>query len=338
MSQLFSVMLFAAVGQRGSDRTFDGKSQVNMLRSPATVAATPTAARKSNVSFNDLDPEPIHGPYRFQVKHETITSDLFDPSDQGLEIWYPDIAGSTFPLVSYAHGMGGGGALLSPGYFQLLNSIAGFGYVVVAPRACNLGCAEDRLSLPRDPPNFGNWYKQQLLAIDWAKNTSNPLSARINHSPGVGIAGHSMGGQATLYSASNGHPEAYDIRAAVMHHPFTHSYPSPTIPHIVFTGQQDRTATPEMAESIFQTECDGCRSPKMIANKLDSGHHAPDTLGYDPLLPQFTAAWFKLYLDRTPEWEGIDFRSMIVGNDEKRSICKGGFGVMVEKMCTFKER
>ena len=70
----------------------------------------------------------------------------------------------------------------------------------------------------------------------------------------------------------------------------------------------------------------------------DSGHHAPDTLGYDPLLPQFTAAWFKLYLDRTPEWEGIDFRSMIVGNDEKRSICKGGFGVMVEKMCTFKER
>lgn len=57
--------------------------------------------------------------------------------------------GSTFPLVSYAHGMGGGGALLSPGYFQLLNSIAGFGYVVVAPRACNLGCAEDRLSLPR---------------------------------------------------------------------------------------------------------------------------------------------------------------------------------------------
>lgn len=88
-------MLFAAVGQRGSDRTFAGKSQVSMPRSPATVAATPTAARKSNVSLNDLDPEPIHGPYRFQVKHETITSDLFDPSDQGLEIWYPDIAGKS---------------------------------------------------------------------------------------------------------------------------------------------------------------------------------------------------------------------------------------------------
>lgn len=95
MSQMFSVMLFAAVGQRGSDHTFAGKSQVSMLRSPATVAATPTAARKSNVSLNDLDPEPIHGPYRFQVKHETITSDLFDPSDQGLEIWYPDIAGKS---------------------------------------------------------------------------------------------------------------------------------------------------------------------------------------------------------------------------------------------------
>ena len=74
------------------------------------------------------------------------------------------------------------------------------------------------------------------------------------------------------------------------------------------------------------------------ANKLDSGHHAPDTLGYDPLLPQFTAAWFKLYLDRTPEWEGINFFEMIRGNDPKRSICDGGFGVVVEKMCEFTER
>jgi hypothetical protein len=181
-------------------------------------------------------------------------------------------------------------------------------------------------------PTEGNYYKQQLLAIDWATDPSNPLSSRINASAGFGIAGHSMGGQATLYSSSAGNIKTHDIRAAVMHHPFTHSYPKPAVPYIVFTGAEDEIATPAMAEAIYSEAGGDSPFAKAIANKLKSGHHAPDTLGFDPLLPQFTAAWFKLFLDGEPTWNGIAFDEMIFGRGPA-SICNGGFGEMVESMC-----
>ncbi len=41
--------------------------------------------------------------------------------------------------------------------------------------------------------------------------------ANINWTAGVGIAGHSMGGQATLFSSAY-NASAYGIKAAVMHH------------------------------------------------------------------------------------------------------------------------
>ena len=93
------------------------------------------------------------------------------------------------------------------------------------------------------------------------------------------IVVHTQHNNTLLYSTGT---KNHDIRAAVMHHPYTHSYPQPTVPYIVFTGQADRTATPEMAEAIFAEEGGGAgggSGSRAIANKLDSGHHAPDTLG-----------------------------------------------------------
>ena len=59
---------------------------------------------------------------------------------------------------------------------------------------------------------------------------------------------------------------------------------------------RDTTAPPAMTEAIYKLNAGNGLIAKAFANKEGAGHHAPDTLGYDPLLPQFSAAWFKLYV------------------------------------------
>ena len=86
---MFALILFFSVyGAVGGHR--------NDSTDPASLTL-PIFANNSSSSSGE-DPPPIHGPYRFQVKHETLESDLFDRSDQGLEVWYPDIAGK---LIAY---------------------------------------------------------------------------------------------------------------------------------------------------------------------------------------------------------------------------------------------
>ena len=143
-------------------------------------------------------------------------------------------------------------------YFELLRAMSAFGYVIVAPRACDVGCIDPpHTNLPHDPPGFGNFYLQQLKGIDWAKNMTaarDPMFTKINWAGGVGIAGHSMGGQATLFSSSYSNFTQYNIKAAVMHHAYTHTYPAPKVPFIVFTGARDTTAPARpMAEKIYAT-------------------------------------------------------------------------------------
>ena len=117
-------------------------------------------------------------------------------------------------------------------------------------------------------------------AIDWATSAATPLSSRINVSAGVGVAGHSMGGQATLYSSSTDGTRTHDIRAAAMHHPYTHSYPKPTVPYIVFTGDKDAIATPAMAEAIYAGGRGSSGGGRAFANKLNSGHQVVTQLEY----------------------------------------------------------
>ena len=110
-------------------------------------------------------------------------------------------------------------------YKPLFEGLNSFGYIVIAHRACNTGCKDDKDNLPLDPGGFGHYYKQQLLAIEWAKATalagSDPILKNIDLSHGVGIAGHSMGGQSTVFSSSFGNTSALNITAAVMHHAYT---------------------------------------------------------------------------------------------------------------------
>lgn len=269
----------------------------------------------------------IHGPY--SVEHTTYEYSGMDSTDHHIDVWYPNGTTGEHTFISYVHGDGGGGIIATTAYFELFRAMSAFGYVIASPRACNTGCRDDRVNLPHDPAGFGHFYMQQLKAIDWAKNLSlhgDPILSRANFSKGVGIAGHSMGGQATLFSSSFSNTTKYDVRAAVMHHAYTHSFPSPTVPFLVFTGARDTTAPPNpMAINIFNAK--GADKSHGIANKKSAGHHEPDILGFNNLLPQFSVAWFKIYLDKTPQAFGIDFEAMLFGNG-KDSLCGGGDGDM----------
>ena len=142
-----------------------------------------------------------------------------------------------------------------------------------------------------------------------------------------------MGGQATLFSSSFGNASAYDIRAAVLHRAFTHSFPTPCIPFLYFTGEADDTAPPStMALPIFNSAAQNSTfPPRGFIDKTLTGHHEPDILSKDlngiALLAQFSAAWFKLHLDNTPRAYGIDFEAMIYSNGAD-GLCGGGDGEM----------
>jgi hypothetical protein len=249
-----------------------------------------------------------------------------DSTDHQIDCYHavdPKNKSQTFPLISYAHGDGGGGAILNVAYGTLLHKMASFGYVICATRSCNKGCHDDTTSLPHDPRGFGHFYLQQLDVLEWAK--VSPVTPLIDFSKGVGIAGHSMGGQATVYSSSLKNTSAYEIKAAVMHHAYTHSYPAPLVPFLAFTGAKDTIAPPRMTEDYFNAK--GANPIRGLVNKESATHHEPDTTDYNPLLAQFSAAWFKMFLDKTPSADGFDYHEMIFGKGTT-SVCNGGDGAM----------
>jgi len=230
-----------------------------------------------------------------------------------------------------------------PGYNDLLHALSSFGYVVGATHQCSEGCFDDCLSLKQDPPCFGHYYKKQLSVIDFAREqqqsggddeTAVPFKM-IDFSVGVGIAGHSMGGQATLFSSSGNNASDHDIRASVLHHAFSHTFPEPTVPTLVFTGEADTVTPPDTMGIPMHDAALTAGVPTGLVDKTLVNHHEPDILCEDRngirLLAQFTAAWFKVYLDLTPQAYGFDFADMLFGTGPD-SMCHGGDGQMTE--CT----
>ena len=94
------------------------------------------------LALQTTDAQPTQGPYATASATYEVPS--FDHSDQHVWIIYPSnaSAGSKFPLISYAHGMAGGGDLDILGYTALFNQMASFGFVVAAPKSCNEGCKQ----------------------------------------------------------------------------------------------------------------------------------------------------------------------------------------------------
>lgn len=281
------------------------------------------------------------------TNHSAFKVSSMDSTDQWIDVYYPtppNAIARTFPLLSYAHGDAGGG-IDSIAYKPILETMASYGFILIFTRACNVGCADKCSSLPDDPPCFGHFYDEQLKQIEWAKNSSADATApaysilnKINHDLGYGIIGHSMGGQATLFSSSYDNATANNIKAAVMQHAYTHQFPSPTVPFLAFTGSWDTIAPPAMTHNFFDAAAASGTAPnRAFVNKKDATHLEPIWWPSVSDVGKFSAAWFKLHLELVDQQDGIDYASLIYGNGTE-SLCGGGDGVMVECVVTPRRR
>lgn len=95
-----------------------------------------------------------------------------------------------------------------------------------------------------------------------------PGATLIDWSRGVGVIGHSMGGQATIRSAAAQHVRAHNIKAAAVHHPFWSPLDKPqvAVPIAAFTGVSDNVCpangTTRLMDRIFGV-------PTSLRNQLD---------------------------------------------------------------------
>ena len=266
------------------------------------------------------------GPYSSTTRHFTVKT--LDASNQVVDVTFPTGAaavGKQFPLISYTHGLSDHGEASYP---KLFRDLASWGYVIAATNSCQEGCFHDCKTLPDDPPCFGNYYNESFKVLEWARSSA-AASLPINNTAGVAVAGHSMGGQAALLAAADATARTeYGIKAAVMHHAYTHTYPSISeVPFLACTGTADATAPPAMAEKFFSA---ASVSRKGLINVRGANHHEPTT-DYRPELALFTAAWIKLYVDGVEASEGMSWRGLIYGTGTD-SVCGGGDGQMAE--CT----
>ena len=118
-----------------------------------------------------------------------------------------------------------------------------------------------------------------------------------------------------LSACALGSPRAgnysYEVSVDGVSHAWTPVAPwVPGIPFLAFTGTNDTTAPAEYTERWYDKA--GNVSRRGLVNNW-SGHHEPDNWEgwkahdqYNPKLPQFVVAWFKLHLDGVTASEPTD--------------------------------
>ena len=285
----------------------------------------------------------------YETTHSVFIIDTMDKTNKLVDFYYPVISldatnNQKFPLIVYNHGYLGGGNYDYEAYTPLLTKLATYGFVIAFMRSCNVGCAENCKSLHLDPPCFGNFYMEQFKVIEWTiknsekdrnynGNSTNEtkVCSKINHALGYGIAGHSMGGQAALFGSSFLNATKYNIKAVVLHHPYSYELPSPQVPFIGFTGTLDFLAPPKMVETIYHNSYN--EKHRGFINKKGATHveplcfskHCPKSI----IIARYTAAWFKLYLEDIKVENVYNYQNLIYGTSNvTRSLCGGGYGKM----------
>ncbi|GMI27096.1 hypothetical protein TeGR_g7885 [Tetraparma gracilis] len=300
--------------------------------------ALPDAPTLSNVG--SLSPgfrphpagEPLPLPGLYKTSWKKFRVDEMDPTNKHITVFFPtnyDASAPPFRFLAYAHGFGGGGLQTGPVYYEICSALASWGYVVTLHHSCDVGCT-------REDGKFGfdDYYKEQLKAIDWAEGmweAGDAAFANLDFESGVGVVGHSMGGQATLFSSAY-NATSHNIKAAVYHHAWTEDFPAPQVPFLSMTSTYDDEAdATTMGQAIYDIEGTEHHT-KGLVSKANFGHHEADILGINPLLGQFTAAWFKLMLEGKGEESNVDYEEMIFGTSST-SICGGGDGAVDDNMC-----
>ena len=161
----------------------------------------------------------------------------------------------------------------------------------------------------------------------WARNSTDAIFKLVSWDVGVGIAGHSMGGQATTTSAHFACAEKYSIKAAVLHHAAGcdlkegggNAGANITIPLAAYTSSGDHCCeqtTKDVYRAVPST------TPKVFRDLKGSSHLEPvlwPVVTENPLLGTYTAAWFDIFIKQ--QRNGTSAWALIYGGGPD-SLCK----------------
>jgi hypothetical protein len=210
------------------------------------------------------------------------------------------------------------------GYAHHFEQLASHGFIVAAPDSCSVGCTDKSGGAPWTDCAEGlapeglwaPWFGEQLKTIDFMRNNSLRNASApdffraIDWDAGVGIAGHSMGGQASTVSASAACAAQWGIRAAALIHPAAGNLPggrssgaNMSVPTAAFTSTGDHLCAPASVAATmraFNASAAGQALPSLYRNVQGWSHLEPvmGAVFENPLLATFTAAWFKVFLNK----------------------------------------
>ena len=228
-----------------------------------------TAALITTLSLCQPQAPPLAGP--FSTSHTTIAVPGGPLLEDAIDVYWPTNATQPLRLIAFAHGAGGGLFIQPIVYTSILHSLAAWGFVVAAPRACLFGDCLDQ------------YYKQQLNIITHARaaatdasKAGHPQFSLVDFTHGVAISGHSMGGQSTLKASTAANAASHGIAAAAMLHAYTHLDGPPVVPFLAFTGTTDTTAAMSMTERFYNAAGAANASlPRGLIEKIGAAHQEP---------------------------------------------------------------
>lgn len=232
------------------------------------------------------------GPY--SVKTGTISKipglSLGGPYSAYIIYAEPKTGGEKFPFISFAHGTTAGGAKTLTDYAQDLETVASYGFVIVAAESCpTIEC-------------FSGYCKDQQQTIRACKSdpSLHPALANADFST-VGVFGHSMGAMATIGSSGGSRSCKYDsslnIKAAVAQHPCwdINMQASPVEVPIMFTcGSVDKICE-DGCSARFYNQVTKAPS-KIIFDVKGANHFEPTDIGSNsevPAVAYFLACWLR---------------------------------------------
>jgi dienelactone hydrolase len=262
-------------------------------------------------------------------------------TDEGLEelsgiktrdyqIAYPSNSqsGDKFPLIVFAHGAAGGG-VDTLAYEKHLGDLASYGFVVIFPKSCFMGCSPPK-DLGATSPDFcyqawPSFVHENTRAIEWARNqTDGPMASLVDWDAGAGVAGHSMGGEVVSQLASSEFASKYNVKAAVCEHCLMCIKTGDLIstPAMFMTGTLDYEVTPKKVKAAYQSDVS---VPKSYRNQKGKGHLEMLNLEvqYNSAVASHAAAFFNVWLKGDQDV----FYNQVYGDGDD-SFC--GYGNMKE--------
>lgn len=142
------------------------------------VATTGPALAAPLVAAGQGAAPPARGKYPTE-HHNVYMGGFVSGILQTADIYFPSgVNGSTFPVITFAHGVYEGGPINDAAFSDMLSEVASHGYFVVATDACAAVCLLELFA------------KDQMHAIDVIKGHKNPVrlpvfatSTRADHAP-----------------------------------------------------------------------------------------------------------------------------------------------------------